>query len=66
MGLMEWTISHTLNYANRAYYINSSGYVGDATVNARFYGVRPVFNLVETVKVTGGTGTSSNPLRLSV
>lgn len=60
-------------------YIDSTGFSGSANllkVNAYDtntiesfsykYGIRPVFNLLNTVKITGGAGTSASPYTLGI
>ena len=65
-GLTEWTISRWSDNTYLAFRVLSIGFVdGDNFV----YGtgaVRPVFYLEPDVKFSGGSGTSSDPYRLSI
>ena len=60
-----WTINKTSNNNYRANVLYSGGYVYDSEVNntASLY---PVVYLKSTVKITGGTGTSSDPYTLGL
>ena len=74
-GLDEWTI--TRNFDNLvydfyyAYYIYRSGSLdghGDIGEQATYasYNARPVFYLKSNVAITSGTGTSSDPYRITL
>ena len=66
MGLAEWTISRDAGYSNGAFFVNLTGYVSSNFVGSLACGVRPVFNLLSSVKFSSGDGTSSNPIRLEL
>ena len=69
MGLSEWTISRVSDASRYAFHLNSAGNVSYYGVN--FYGVtlergvRPVFNISDTIKFVSGTGSINDPVRLS-
>ena len=65
MGASEWTISRFSDGSNFAFLVGSSGNVSRYNVNY-LYAVRPSFYLEPTVEFSGGTGTSSDPYRLSI
>ena len=59
----QWTITPLSDYSNYVWNVNTSGLVYNY---AHFtLGVRPVLYLKSSVKITGGTGTSSDPYKLS-
>ena len=65
MGLSEWTISRDLQ-GYTAYMVYDSGYLyGNYNVNGDGYAIRPVFYLNSNVTYVSGSGTSSDPIRLS-
>ena len=65
MGLYEWTISRSSDDSNYAFVVSDTGYVSYGSVyNDR--GVRPSFYLKSGVALEGGTGSASDPYRLSV
>ena len=53
-----WLFTH-------AFYIDSSGRIGNGIIVSNKYASRPVLYLNSTVLITGGDGTSSNPYTLS-
>ena len=61
--ISEWTISRegTSRFVNYVY-ISGSGHYDKASTK---YGVRPVFYLNQNVNYVGGTGTSSDPIRIN-
>ena len=61
MGLYEWTISRNADNSNRAFNVDSDGYVGDGDVNSN-YVVRPSFNLESSVNYVSGSGSMSAPI----
>ncbi len=66
MGLNEWTISRNSSITHYVYYVNTNGYVYDnGIVFMGSFAVRPCFYLTSDVTYAGGTGTESDPLRLS-
>ncbi len=64
LGSSEWTISRTSDYSDYAFRVDSAGYVTRDTV---YYsnGVRPVFYLTSTTQYTSGSGTESDPIRIT-
>ena len=68
MGLYEWTISRTSDNTYSAFGVNNTGYVNDNddVFNDNLTSaVRPSFYLESSVVLTGGTGTASDPYRIS-
>ena len=64
MGAYEWTISRSSDYGNDAFRVGR-----DYVNNVRVYlssGVRSSFSLESSVVLSGGSGTSAYPFRLSV
>ena len=71
MGLYDWTISRNADNSNRAFFVNSAGYVlyyfvynyglygGDVSYNN---GVRPSFNLLSSITYVSGSGSASDPM----
>ena len=64
MGYNEWTITRFSDFSNFVAGVSDSNYLSTAEVY-NGYGVRPVFFLTTSVNYTGGSGTSSNPIRIS-
>jgi len=68
-GQTYWTMSPLRFYETQAYAsvwsILSNGSYTDRTPN-NIQGVRPVINLKSNVKITKGTGTSTNPYELTI
>ena len=58
-----WTLSRVSDYSDRAFHVYPAGcvYNGNVFGNNR---IRPVFNLVSSVKTSGGSGTESDPYRI--
>ena len=65
MGLYDWTISRTSDYANSALYVDYTGYVNTRSVDLRYSAVRPSFYLESSVEFSHGDGTQENPYRIS-
>ena len=64
LGSYEWNISRNSDSANYAFGVGSTGYVsGSSVTNSR--GVRPSFNLESSVTYASGSGTSSDPIRIT-
>ena len=63
----EWLISRDTDFPDTAFLVYSSlgGGVGSGNVLGTF-AVRPSFSLTSTVTISSGTGTSSDPYRLSI
>ena len=66
MGTSEWTISRASDYSNYAFGLGSAGLVGNGVVNLDGHAVRPTFYLESNIEISSGTGTSSDPYRLSI
>ena len=64
LGSKEWTISRYSDFTNRAFYVNSSGFVHDDVVTYSC-AVRPSFNLDSTVTYVSGSGSMSDPVRVN-
>ncbi len=63
VGYVEWTITPNIDNAYKVFYMVSEGAVGN--YNAKYgFGIRPVFNLIDSVKYNGGIGTESDPIRI--
>jgi len=61
----QWSITPQSGYSDSVWYVNTGGYVNASSANYTSRGVRPVVYLDSSVKITGGTGTESNPYILS-
>jgi len=62
----EWTMSRYGGSGSfYALYVSSDGAVGKCSL-LYMRSVRPVFYLTSDVKITGGTGTASNPYELTI
>ncbi len=66
MGLYEWTLSRASEYTDVAFDVYYSGLVSGYYVYNYYFGVRPSFYLNSNVTLTGGSGTESDPYKLSV
>ena len=63
-GSYEWTISRVSDSTGDAFIVISTGNVGNHSVtNSR--GVRPSFNLESSVKYVSGSGSMSDPVRVT-
>ena len=65
MGLSEWTISRWSGNTGSAFGVYSTGLVNYSSVDDYNFAVRPSFYLESSVVLTGGTGTASDPYRIS-
>ena len=66
MGLIEWTISRNSNYSYSVFAVMSTGEVNSTGgIGNYFYAVRPCFYLNSNVTYVSGSGTSSDPFRIS-
>ena len=65
MGLYEWPITPNSSYSYYVFDVRSTGYLY-STSAIYGYAARPVFYLESNVSLQGGSGTSSDPYRLSV
>ena len=64
MGYNEWTISRHSDNTNSAFFVNSTGNVLGSNVRSD-NGVRPSFNLESSVKYVSGSGSMSDPVRVT-
>ena len=64
----EWILPQDTSNSSSAFYVSSGGgvYRSDFYVIADQFAVRPVLYLTSSAKITGGSGTSSNPYKLSI
>ena len=64
LGSYEWTISRVSDYTDDAFIVN---YIGDVRDSHVFIsnGVRPSFNLESSVKYVSGSGSMSDPVRVT-
>ena len=64
----EWILPQDASNSSSAFYVSSGGgvYRSDFYVTADQFAVRPVLYLISSAKITGGSGTSSNPYKLSI
>ena len=67
LGAHEWTVSRNFSYTNRAFFVHSSGYVGNRSsyLVTNSIAVRPSFYLTSSTTYVSGTGTSSDPFRIT-
>ena len=64
LGNEEWTISRHSDNTNSAFFVNSTGNVLGSNVRSD-NGVRPSFNLESSVKYVSGSGSMSDPVRVT-
>ena len=64
MGLYEWTISRIADGSDRAFDVDFGGNVSNFNVHGN-YGVRASFNLESSVSYVSGSGSMSDPVKLS-
>ena len=62
----EWLLPQRASYSNYAFYVYSDGFAYGDGVNDLQFAVRPVLYLKSAVKITGGSGTSTNPYTLGL
>ena len=56
-----WTLSRASGYVSDVYYVASHGTLPDQPANYPDKGVRPTLYISSSIKITGGTGTQSDP-----
>ena len=61
-----WLLTPHLGRSNNAWVVRSSGYVGNGNFTYNAYGAVPVLYLGSELGIESGTGTNSDPYRLSV
>ena len=64
LGSEEWTISRSSGSTGYAFVVASAGFVGDGNVTTSI-AARPSFNLLSSVTYASGSGTSSDPIRIT-
>ena len=64
LGSYEWTISRNSDFTDFAFYVSSTGNVNSRSVTLS-YAVRPSFNLESSVKYVSGSGSMSDPVRVT-
>ena len=64
MGYYDWTISRISDFSDRAFIVDYDGYVNYINVSSG-NGVRPSFNLESSVSYASGSGSMSDPVKLS-
>ena len=64
MGYLDWTISRNSDTSSSAFIVTNDGSVNDGGVSGSS-GVRPSFNLESTVAYVSGSGSMSDPIRVS-
>ena len=64
LGSAEWTISRNSDNSNHAFFVNDTCHVYNYTVTFSF-AVRPSFNLESSVKYVSGSGSMSDPVRVT-
>ena len=60
-----WLLPQYSDSSIVAFYVSSTGFVGGYNVSLYEYAVRPVLSLSSNVRISGGSGTSSDPYTLS-
>ncbi len=68
-GNSEWTISPVNGRSNLAFAVVDTGEINNGNGNLSVYysyGIRPTFYLKSNVAITSGTGTSSDPYRITL
>ena len=59
----QWTMSPRADYSNSVFTVPNTGFVVSYSAHTTF-AVRPVVHLKSTIKITGGTGSSTDPFIL--
>ena len=65
LGYYEYVLTPYTRYSSSVYIINKSGDFNYTSPGSNAYLIRPVFYLKSDVKLVGGTGTISDPYRVS-
>ena len=66
IGLRDPTISRNTFGSDGLYAVDVDGHIGWFDVDGGGFVLRPTFNLVSSIKYIGGSGTSENPIRISL
>ena len=64
LGLWEWVLTPLSAFSSSAFYINYNGSLSNNSVS-NFIDVRPTFYLKANISYVSGTGTESDPYRIS-
>jgi len=64
-GISEWSITRRSDFTVHSFSVANPGYVSNGNVYESNYGSRPVFNLKSSVTYSSGTGTKTDPFRIS-
>ena len=62
----QWLLPQFAKSSDNVFIVYSNGRIFAGIVSYNQYGVRPVLYLKSNVKITGGSGTSSNPYTLGI
>ena len=62
----KWVLAHYAESSSSVYFVSKTGGVGGNIVYVIDSGVHPTLYLTSSVKITGGTGTSSDPYTLGL
>ena len=65
LGLLEWTITPNFEVSSQAFEVFFPGSVDIGGVEEPGI-IRPTFNLISSIKYVSGSGTSENPIRISL
>ena len=65
LGKEEWTLSYHSGFSNRIWNVTSGGRAYRYIVTAT-YAVRPSFYLLSSIQYSSGSGTSTDPIRISL
>ena len=65
VNISEWTISRDSDLSDRAFRVNSTGFVYNFYVYRRSLGVRPAFYLTSSTSYVSGSGSSADPIRIN-
>ena len=62
----QWTLSPTSSDSSGVFHIFRNGSLSGTTANTGYYMVRPSIYLKSNIRISGGTGTSSDPYTLEI
>ena len=62
----QWTLSQYTDNDSSVFYVSSYGDMGATGVRENPFNIRPTLYLKSNVKITGGSGTSTNPYTLGL
>ena len=64
MGYYDWMVSRISDSSNRAFFVDSYGYVSNGRVSD-YRGVRPSFNLLSSITYVSGSGSAVDPILIN-